>query len=157
MTTLAIYPGSFDPLTNGHVDIISRGARLFDRIVVAILRNAEKSPLFTMDERVEITGTRGYARCNRISAHGLQEPAVVVYRDGETRSYHALPDRPTDAFAAMIDAGVAFFRTNGAPPSLGGPLLSGPLLSGVDAHGVLVALLAALDSSARGTPVDLAG
>jgi pantetheine-phosphate adenylyltransferase len=54
MTTLAVYPGSFDPLTNGHVDIISRGARLFDRIVVAILQNAEKSPLFTMDERVEI-------------------------------------------------------------------------------------------------------
>jgi pantetheine-phosphate adenylyltransferase len=55
MPTLAVYPGSFDPLTNGHVDIISRGARLFDRIVVAILVNAEKSPLFTMDERVEIT------------------------------------------------------------------------------------------------------
>jgi pantetheine-phosphate adenylyltransferase len=50
-----VYPGSFDPLTNGHVDIISRGARLFDRIIVAILVNAEKSPLFTMDERVEIT------------------------------------------------------------------------------------------------------
>ncbi len=55
MSTLAVYPGSFDPLTNGHVDIISRGARLFDRIVVAILVNAEKAPLFTMDERVEIT------------------------------------------------------------------------------------------------------
>ncbi len=55
MSTLAVYPGSFDPLTNGHVDIISRGARLFDRIIVAILVNAEKSPLFTMDERVEIT------------------------------------------------------------------------------------------------------
>src|ERR671935_3116056 len=54
MSTLAVYPGSFDPLTNGHVDIISRGARLFDRIVVAILLNAEKSPLFTMDERVDI-------------------------------------------------------------------------------------------------------
>jgi pantetheine-phosphate adenylyltransferase len=52
--TLAVYPGSFDPLTNGHVDIIERGARLFDRIVVAILVNAEKSPLFTMAERVEI-------------------------------------------------------------------------------------------------------
>ena len=52
--TLAVYPGSFDPLTNGHVDIISRGARLFDRIVVAILVNAEKSPLFSMAERVEI-------------------------------------------------------------------------------------------------------
>ena len=52
---IALYAGSFDPLTNGHVDIISRGARLFDRIIVAILVNAEKSPLFTMDERVEIT------------------------------------------------------------------------------------------------------
>ena len=55
MATLAVYPGSFDPLTNGHVDIIARGARLFDRIVVAILVNAEKAPLFSMDERVEIT------------------------------------------------------------------------------------------------------
>ena len=55
MSTLAVYPGSFDPLTNGHVDIILRGARLFDRIVVAILLNAEKSPLFTTAERVEIT------------------------------------------------------------------------------------------------------
>jgi pantetheine-phosphate adenylyltransferase len=54
MPTLAVYPGSFDPLTNGHVDIIARGARLFDRIVVAIAVNAEKAPLFTMDERVEI-------------------------------------------------------------------------------------------------------
>jgi pantetheine-phosphate adenylyltransferase len=56
MPTLAVYPGSFDPLTNGHVDIITRGARLFDRIIVAILINAEKSPLFSMEERVEIAG-----------------------------------------------------------------------------------------------------
>ena len=54
MSTLAVYPGSFDPLTNGHVDIILRGARLFDRIIVAILVNAEKQPLFSMAERVEI-------------------------------------------------------------------------------------------------------
>jgi pantetheine-phosphate adenylyltransferase len=54
MSTLAVYPGSFDPLTNGHVDIIERGARLFDRIIVAILVNAEKSPLFTTAERVDI-------------------------------------------------------------------------------------------------------
>jgi len=54
MATLAVYPGSFDPLTNGHVDIITRGVRLFDRIIVAILVNAEKAPLFTMPERVEI-------------------------------------------------------------------------------------------------------
>ena len=55
MPTLAVYPGSFDPLTNGHVDIITRGARIFDRIIVAILINAEKAPLFSMDERLKIT------------------------------------------------------------------------------------------------------
>ncbi len=54
MSTLAVYPGSFDPLTNGHVDIITRGAKLFDRIIVSVLVNAEKSPLFTIEERVEI-------------------------------------------------------------------------------------------------------
>lgn len=51
---IAIYPGSFDPLTNGHVDIIQRGAKLFDRIIVAVLINAAKTPLFSVDERVEI-------------------------------------------------------------------------------------------------------
>ena len=50
---VAIYPGSFDPLTNGHVDIILRGARMFDRIVVAILRNIEKAPLFSVEERLD--------------------------------------------------------------------------------------------------------
>ena len=57
MSTLAVYPGSFDPLTNGHVDIIARGARLFDRIVVAIAVNAEKAPMFSMAERVDIAKT----------------------------------------------------------------------------------------------------
>jgi pantetheine-phosphate adenylyltransferase len=51
---IAIYPGSFDPLTNGHIDIIERGAKLFDRIVVAILVNVEKAPLFSVAERIEI-------------------------------------------------------------------------------------------------------
>jgi pantetheine-phosphate adenylyltransferase len=48
---IAIYPGSFDPLTNGHVDIITRGARLFDQIVVGLLNNPEKAPLFSVEER----------------------------------------------------------------------------------------------------------
>ena len=51
---VAIYPGSFDPLTNGHVDIIHRGSRIFDRIVIAVLINLEKAPLFTVPERVEL-------------------------------------------------------------------------------------------------------
>ena len=52
---LAVYPGSFDPLTNGHVDIIERGARLFDRIVIALLINRDKAPLFSIEERLELT------------------------------------------------------------------------------------------------------
>ena len=51
---IAIYPGSFDPLTNGHVDIIERGARIFDKIIVAILVNVEKTPLFSEAERVAV-------------------------------------------------------------------------------------------------------
>jgi pantetheine-phosphate adenylyltransferase len=51
---LAIFPGSFDPLTNGHVDIVLRSARLFERVLVAVLVNPEKRPLFTPTERVAI-------------------------------------------------------------------------------------------------------
>ena len=54
MTRRAIYPGSFDPITNGHLDIIERSARLFDEVIVAILLNIDKQPMFTTDERVEM-------------------------------------------------------------------------------------------------------
>lgn len=51
---VAIYPGSFDPLTNGHLDLISRSCRLFDRLIVAILQNTEKKALFAIEERIEM-------------------------------------------------------------------------------------------------------
>jgi len=51
---VAIYPGSFDPITNGHLDLIQRGSALFDRLIVAILRNDEKRPLFSVEERMEM-------------------------------------------------------------------------------------------------------
>jgi pantetheine-phosphate adenylyltransferase len=51
---LAIYPGSFDPPTNGHLDLIERGAKIFEELVVAILRNSEKSPMFSVAERSEM-------------------------------------------------------------------------------------------------------
>jgi pantetheine-phosphate adenylyltransferase len=51
---IAVYPGSFDPLTNGHLDIIRRGMRLFDRFLVAVLENEGKSPLFTVAERMDL-------------------------------------------------------------------------------------------------------
>jgi pantetheine-phosphate adenylyltransferase len=49
---LAVYPGSFDPMTNGHVDLVERGCRIFDRVLVAILQNEEKQALFTVEERI---------------------------------------------------------------------------------------------------------
>ena len=51
---IAIYPGSFDPITNGHLDLIQRGAKMFDRLIVSILRNDAKQPLFSVEERMEM-------------------------------------------------------------------------------------------------------
>jgi pantetheine-phosphate adenylyltransferase len=53
-SAVAIYPGSFDPITNGHLDLIQRGARLFDRLIVSVLRNETKAPLFSVEERTEM-------------------------------------------------------------------------------------------------------
>ena len=54
MEKIAIYPGSFDPVTNGHIDIAERGLKLFDKIIMAILHNPVKDFLFTVEERVEM-------------------------------------------------------------------------------------------------------
>ena len=51
---VAIYPGSFDPITSGHLDVIERGSKLFDRLIVSILQNQSKSPLFSVAERIEM-------------------------------------------------------------------------------------------------------
>jgi pantetheine-phosphate adenylyltransferase len=53
-SVVALYPGSFDPITNGHLDLIQRGSALFDKLFVAILRNDEKQALFSVDERIEM-------------------------------------------------------------------------------------------------------
>jgi len=54
MTRIAVCPGSFDPVTNGHLDIIKRGAKVFDKIYVCVLNNSSKKPLFTVEERIEL-------------------------------------------------------------------------------------------------------
>jgi pantetheine-phosphate adenylyltransferase len=53
-TSVAIYPGTFDPVTNGHLDLIGRGEKMFDRLIVAVLKNVDKEPLFTLPERIEM-------------------------------------------------------------------------------------------------------
>ena len=54
MQVTAVYPGTFDPITNGHLDIISQGVRLFDRVIVALLENADKEPLLPLSDRLDI-------------------------------------------------------------------------------------------------------
>lgn len=52
--SVAVYPGSFDPITNGHLDIVERAATVFDTVIVAVLANPKKAPLLTVDERIEV-------------------------------------------------------------------------------------------------------
>lgn len=54
MKNIAVYPGTFDPITFGHIDLVERAARMFDQVIVAIAANANKKPLFTLNERVEL-------------------------------------------------------------------------------------------------------
>jgi predicted dehydrogenase len=104
-----------------------------------------RSDYYADDERVEVTGTRGYVRCNRISGRGVQEPAVVVYRDGEMHAFHALADQPPDAFAASCAHGIEWFRGQRDDLSM----------TGDASRAVLHTLLTALESSARGVPLDV--
>ena len=87
--TTAIYPGSFDPLTFGHVDIVERSARLFDHVIVSILTNAQKAPLFTVEERIRIMSEILKPRFKNVEVdvfHGLlvdyakQKGAQVIVR-----------------------------------------------------------------------------
>ncbi|MDD6914767.1 MAG: pantetheine-phosphate adenylyltransferase [Eubacteriales bacterium] len=69
----AVYPGSFDPCTNGHLDIIDRSAQLFDKVIVAVLTNSSKTPVFTVSERIELlkTATADYSNVEVCSFSGL--------------------------------------------------------------------------------------
>ncbi len=85
---VAIYPGSFDPITNGHLDLIARGARLADRLIVAILRNENKQPLFSVDERIsmlqEVLGNYGNVQVESFNGllvdYAAERGATVILR-----------------------------------------------------------------------------
>jgi pantetheine-phosphate adenylyltransferase len=82
----AIYPGSFDPLTNGHLDVIQRAAKLFDRVIVAVARNESKHPLFSLEERKQLVAraVRHFSNVESDSFEGL----LIDY--AEKRAAHAV-------------------------------------------------------------------
>lgn len=69
----AIYPGSFDPLTNGHLDVITRASKMFDKVIVGVLNNSSKSPSFTAEERVDFIkrATKNLSNVEAVSFDGL--------------------------------------------------------------------------------------
>lgn len=92
---LAICPGSFDPITNGHLDIVQRGAKIFDEIVIVIFNNSSKSPLFTAEERAELISEAVKGMPNvrvDISSGLLVEYAKKKQADAILRGLRAVSD-----------------------------------------------------------------
>ncbi|MBQ2284095.1 MAG: pantetheine-phosphate adenylyltransferase [Clostridia bacterium] len=73
LTNIAIYPGSFDPCTNGHLDIIERSSKIFEKVIVAVLLNSSKTPTFTVEERIDLlkTATEHITNVEVVSFNGL--------------------------------------------------------------------------------------
>jgi pantetheine-phosphate adenylyltransferase len=106
----AIYPGSFDPLTNGHLDLIERGSKIFDVLVVAILRNSEKDPLFSLKERREMleSTTRKFGNVKIDTFDGLLVD-YVVHQDAQAvlRGIRAISDYEYELQMALMNRKLA--------------------------------------------------
>jgi pantetheine-phosphate adenylyltransferase len=103
---IAVYPGSFDPLTNGHLDILSRGAKVADRVILAVLNNSHKQPLFTVAERVEMIreATTHLTRIEVDSFEGLLID-YVARRGANTvlRGIRAISDYESELQMALLN------------------------------------------------------
>jgi pantetheine-phosphate adenylyltransferase len=103
---VAIYPGSFDPPTNGHLDLIDRGSKIFDELVVAILRNAEKTPLFSLGERRRMLEelTNGFKNVRVDTFDGLTvDYAARVKASAVLRGIRALSDYEYELQMALMN------------------------------------------------------
>jgi len=80
MTTKAIYPGTFDPITNGHIDIVTRAASMFDQVVMAIAASPSKKPMFALDERVALA-QQAVAHLSNVEVVGFSDLMANFARD----------------------------------------------------------------------------
>jgi pantetheine-phosphate adenylyltransferase len=109
-TVKAIYPGSFDPVTNGHLDLIARAAKMFDHLVVAILRNSAKNPLFTVEERVAML-SEGTAEFGNVSVSTFDGLLVDFAREERAhavvRGIRAISDYEYELQMALMNRRLA--------------------------------------------------
>ena len=102
----AVYPGSFDPPTNGHLDLIERGSKIFDELVVAILRNPEKDPLFSVTDRRQMleSMTEGFDNVSVDTFHGLTvDYALRVEARAILRGIRAISDYEYELQMALMN------------------------------------------------------
>jgi pantetheine-phosphate adenylyltransferase len=105
-SVVAIYPGSFDPITTGHLDVIERGARLFDRLIVSILHNEAKSPLFSVPDRVEMltAAVKPYPNVEVDCFHGLLADYALRRHAGVIlRGIRAISDYENELQMALMN------------------------------------------------------
>lgn len=103
---IAIYPGSFDPPTNGHLDLIERGSKIFDELIVAILRNPEKDPLFSLGERRRMleTMTSDFRNVRVDTFDGLTvDYAIRIGANAVLRGIRALSDYEYELQMALMN------------------------------------------------------
>ena len=82
---IAVYPGSFDPITNGHLDVIERAAKLFDKVIVAVIRNPEKTPSFSLEDRLQML-KRSIDRFHNVSVDSFDGLLVEYARRKKARA-----------------------------------------------------------------------
>ena len=102
---VAVYPGSFDPITRGHIDILERSSKLFDRIIVAVVHNVNKKGLFTLDERVEMIrdATRHVPNVEVDCFSGLLVDYVAEGACGIVRGLRTVSDFEYEMHMAMMN------------------------------------------------------
>lgn len=108
--SIAVYPGSYDPLTNGHIDIIERGLKIFDRIIVAALKNPSKTYLLSLDERLEII-RETFSKNSRIEADFFEGLLVDYLKERHistvVRGLRAISDFDIEFQMALINRSIA--------------------------------------------------
>lgn len=139
MSTKAIYPGTFDPMTLGHLDIVTRAARMFDRLLVAIAASPGKKPLFTLDERVDLA-RQATAHLTNVEVVGFNELMADFARTQQAnvlvRGVRAVADFEYESQLAQMNRHLLpALETVFLLPSQGFSFVSSSLVKEVARHG----------------------